>query len=118
MRLGELIDTLATLPADAEVKFDHGKIPDRLCSWRGVYAELTLDSDTDGKTTVSALLRDALQAVGKTFTGYKGGDYVMSRDTPVWADEYGDYEGRMLLGAVLSGDTVVLKTMVKPEEYS
>lgn len=119
MTLGDWIDTLSALPPDAEVVMDCGTVPDRLGSWRGAYEELTLENDTKRDPhTVKELLYDALQAVGKTFTGYKGGHYVMDRSTPVWADDYGDYERRMLLGAKLSGGRVVLQTMVKPAEYS
>jgi len=28
------------------------------------------------------------QAIGKRFTGYKGGDFLMGKNTPVWLAEY------------------------------
>lgn len=119
MTLGEWIDTLTMLHHDAEVVMDCGTVPVGLASWRGVYAELTLDSRTDAEAiTVKELLRDATEAVGTTFQGYKGGAFTMDRSTPVWADEWGEYRGRMLLGVVASGDKIVLKTMVRPEEYA
>jgi hypothetical protein len=111
MTLGDLIETLASMPADYKVRFDNGRVPTELCSWRGVYAELTLDSDGgDARMFVGDLLKNAEEAVGKTFQGYKGGDYTMSRETPVWADEYGDYGCIGLMGARVSGDTVTLQT--------
>jgi hypothetical protein len=30
------------------------------------------------------------EAIGKTYTGYKGGEYVMGKVTPVWVANYGN----------------------------
>ena len=68
--------------------------------------------------TVAFLLEDAEAANGKTFEGYKGGDYTMDIATAVWADEWGESEGRMLLGARVSDGEVVLQTFVRPPEYA
>lgn len=111
MLLKDWIDTLEALPADAEVVFDFGASPAKLCSWRGIYAQLTLMYDDVGKAaTVAGLLVDARAADGKTYTGYKGGDYVMSLDTPVWADDYGDCNYRGLIGTRIDDGKVVLIT--------
>ena len=111
MRLGSWIETLDALPKAARVELDNGKVPTRLCSWRGVYAELTLDSDVNGEPiTVRELLKDARAAVGKTFTGYKGGDYAMNEHTPVWADEYGDCDYTGIVGVRVEGERVVVVT--------
>lgn len=111
MKLADWISTLEALPATANVEFDNGKTPTRLCSWRGVYAELTLDSDGQAPPiTVKKLLKDARAAVGKTFYGYKGGEYLMHEHTPVWADEYGDYACIGLMGARVEDGTVILTT--------
>jgi hypothetical protein len=118
MVLKDLIDTLSALPADAEVVMDCGTVPTRLMSWRGKYADLTLDHRGGSSgPSVAVLLDDAQQAIGKTFEGYKGGEYEMRSDTPVWADPYGDYYCRGITGFVLSGGKVVVKTYVVPDEY-
>lgn len=91
MKLGDLIETLEALPADAPIRFRDGTIPNGLVSWRGSYDELTIDSGIAGKTdTVGKLLQDARAADGKTFHGYKGGEYAMNLHTPVWADPWGE----------------------------
>jgi hypothetical protein len=119
MTLKDWIDTLSALKPDLEVVMDDGRYPTKLVSWRGVYAELTLDSRRGSSPpTVAFLLEDAQAANGKTFEGYKGGDYTMGLHTPVWADEWGDYAGRMLLGAKVENGRVVLQTFVRPEEYA
>ena len=127
MVLGEWIDTLAALPADYLVEMDTGNLPTRLCSWRGVYAELTLDSEPPAgrygnrpvePRTVAALLKDARAADGKTFEGYKGGDYAMSLTTPIWADEWGDYSRRIVTGVAMRDTRVVVTTFVIGGEYA
>lgn len=111
MNLGELIDTLATLPKTLRVRFDFGAVPTHLVSWRGSYDELTLDSDHDApEPTVAVLLRDARRADGGTFHGYKGGDFTMDRHTPVWADPWGEYLSRAITGIRVSEGVVVLQT--------
>jgi hypothetical protein len=91
------------------------KKPMGIASWRGSYCELAIrteslgsyqtneverefDDDTKyykhkeiGKEnpTVEEWIEILKEAIGKTFTGYKGGDYTMSKNTPVWLAEYG-----------------------------
>ena len=35
------------------------------------------------------------KVIGRTFPGYKGGEYFMNSDTPVWLAEYGRHGIRM-----------------------
>lgn len=115
--LGEFILLLETAPKDAAVIFDTGEFPGRLRSWRGRYAELALSFDGDGTATVGDLLAEAVAAIGETFQGYKGGDYVMGRGTPLWLANYGDtshdYDSncyRMLTGVRKEADGIVITT--------
>lgn len=112
--LGEMIRRLEAIPPTYEsggaqhpkrVWFDFGRTyPVELQSWRGSYAELALTFDYDGRISrrysepwaspeyptaeqVLAMLRNA---VGNTFTGYKGGDFTMDESTPIWVANYGD----------------------------
>lgn len=78
MNLAGLIEALKALPPEQAIVVDYtGKAPGRLCSWRGRYNELTIDTapwDEDNRClTVGALLVDANLAVGRTFEGYKVG---------------------------------------------
>lgn len=59
-------------------------------SWRGIYEHLAIGYElSDDGVKVGNLLSEFESAVGKTFTGYKGGNYVMGLDTPVWLANYG-----------------------------
>ena len=94
-----------------------GKRPMGIDSWRGSYCELAIQTESFGdfntdkiawesedgqyksykpqkigkeNPTVEEWLKVLKEAVGKTFTGYKGGDFLMGKNTPVWLAEYGD----------------------------
>lgn len=117
MKLGDWIEELEALPPDAVVQFDDGTYPDHLCSWRGRYAELTLDTfmggDKFAPRRVSDLLANAREAVGKTFEGYKGGDFTMDQSTTVWADPYGEYRGWIIIGVEMGRGDLVDRVIVK-----
>jgi len=84
---------------EISVKYDFGECyPTSLDSWRGSYVELALNyCDVGHHSTVPnpkmlnvlefiEMLKDA---IGKTFEGYKGGDFLMEENTPVWVSNYG-----------------------------
>lgn len=89
MKLKDLIELLEKFPADMHVAEGFGNPH----SWRGVYAELAFEPVDN--TTVGEMLREARSAVGETYTGWKGGDFVMTLETTVNVD----YEGRWSDGA-------------------
>ena len=95
--LGEVILLLKMQPASNLVTLDCTKDnPCGLDSYRGYYEDLSLDYDDRGKEiTVKQLLELFEGADGKTYTGYKGGDFAMHRKTLVWVAPYG-HCGRML----------------------
>jgi len=84
VRLKELIERLEALPAD--LIFERGFCDPH--SWRGVYAELSFAPAEN--VSVASMLAAAREAVGKEYTGYKGGEYTMSPDTAVHLDHYGE----------------------------
>ena len=111
MNLQTLIETLSALDPTLPLRFDDGRLVRGLCSWRGSYDQLTIDTvwgDDDEGLTVGGLLADAQAAVGKTFEGYKGGDYVMFPHTAVWADEYGRYQSQGIAGITVKKGTAVI----------
>ena len=84
MTLGELIQELKKEPADKLVRCGFGKPH----SYRGYYEDLAFEPCEN--TTAWEMLAYAESALGKTFGGYKGGDYVMTASTDVWISEYGE----------------------------
>ena len=97
MTLGELIDTLKSFPKDYLVFIKpYDLIPDGFASYRGYYDQLALNYDINGSCTVEKLLKLAKQSVKKTFIGYKGGEFVMTKNTPVWISNYGNTSNMLL----------------------
>lgn len=84
MTLGKLITVLEAMPTDSMVA--------NLCcphSYRGYYDDLAFECEK-GKRPSVELLKECKETVGKLFSGYKGGDYVMNQSTPIWIAGYGE----------------------------
>lgn len=101
------------------ISFDFGSaLPTRLDSWRGSYSELALGyvlSGHDGEgdyegTTAEKLLTELKSAIGKIFTGWKGGDYVMGENTPVWVANPGNSNDTGIIGILDVGYKLVILT--------
>ena len=85
--------------------------PTDIDSWRGSYAELALNFESDGdKLSLSGFIQLLKSAVGKTFFGYKGGEYVMSRHTPVWVANYGNGGSTAIIDVINDDYQVILIT--------
>ena len=115
--LGELILKLESVSSkDLPLFIDlMDKRPMGIDSWRGIYRELALQTESFGSynsdeveevfsdmtfykpksigkenPTVAEWVDVLKEAMGKTFTGYKGGDFTMSKNTPLYLAEYGN----------------------------
>ena len=94
LTLGRLIDALSECDSKKVLPKGFSKPH----SWRGIYEELAFEPAEN--VTVGAMLADAQAAVGKTYQGWKGGDYTMTRDTAVHVSFEGesyDYLGDIFL---------------------
>ena len=110
MRLGEIIDALASVKPDANVEFDFGGLrPTGVDSYRGYYSDLALSYGDEGMTS-GLLLNELRDAVGATFEGYKGGEFRMDKSTPVWVANYGRSHGVAVIGIDDQGRRVVIRT--------
>jgi hypothetical protein len=87
MDLGDYIDLLQKQDPNKEVENGLGKPH----SWRGSYWEVAFEPV--GKTTFGEMLKDAENALGNTYTGWKGGEFVMTSETEVNVDREGVYSG-------------------------
>lgn len=84
MNLGSIITALEA--ADPQQPVPHGFANPH--SYRGDYMDLAFEPTPD--TTVSAMLTAARSALGATFQGWKGGDFLMDADTWCWLSPQGD----------------------------
>lgn len=99
MTLGGLIEKLKSLPDDAIV-YGFGS-PD---SYRGYYSDLAFDSDGSRQSAYSLLVLCQLECMGHIFEGYKGGDYLMGENTPIWIASYGTTSGAMRIVDLVEKD--------------
>lgn len=128
LTLGELLIKLESLfkPDEYEcdfryVKFDFKNMcPTDFRSWRGIYREISIGYDTGVTLTLDDLIRDVKNAIGHIYTGYKGGEFTMSKNTPVWVANYGesgitDYNGTEyatvgIVDVKVEGEDIILVT--------
>lgn len=115
--IGELAALLRATPPDKVVIADAPNGPVTVSrdvmSYRGYYDQLAIEPD--GQTTAGALATALSEAIGESFQGYKGGDYSMSRNTPVWLSRHGDASGYAVTGVVEAEDAVILN--ITKEEW-
>lgn len=120
--LGELIAKLEPLIAnqeavkekygqEANVVFDFEYLkPTGISSWRGSYRELALEFDGTNEFTVTEFVELLKGAIGKTYQGYKGGDFLMGKQTPIWVANYGNSGSTGVVGVLNNEHTVILET--------
>jgi hypothetical protein len=116
--LGGLINLLKQREADQLIKFDFcGFVPSGIRSYRGYYDHLALSFDVESsrnrspvELTVATLLELLESSNGSTYTGYKGGQYTMGLQTPVWVDNYACATGTGIVGLSHCNDMTVIST--------
>ena len=108
---------------DGEIKdvyFDFGTaIPTDLDSWRGSYSELALGYRLSGYDNsnehfadckADKLLEHLKSAIGKEYTGWKGGEFTMNENTPIWVANSGNSGNTSIIGVLDDGWRLVLIT--------
>lgn len=93
LTLGKLIEALEAVPDKTiPIWFDKGRgSPGGLGSYRGYYSDLAFE--TGAPCMVDSVLKHAKKALDTIFEGYKGGDFLMDADTPLWRSEWGECSG-------------------------
>jgi len=118
LTLGELILKLEAIKnPKLLVVFDIKKYhPIGVDSWRGAYNELALEYDDKTEPMIlSDFLKILKNTIGKTLMGYKGGDFLMGKTTPVWVANYGECKGfrnhdTAVIDVIEQKSVVIIKT--------
>lgn len=89
MTIGQLIVELSNYDPDLPLCIHQKNIGwHDVSSYRGYYDHLAIEPG-ECILTVKDAQRDLQQALGRTFVGYKGGEYTMTETTPVWVANWG-----------------------------
>lgn len=120
MTLGEMIAKLDNIDQSYAIvidHIDHGEvIPTDLMSYRGYYRDLAINYEKDYReVSVNEFSNSLKEAIGKTYTGYKGGDFIMSKITPMWVDGYGSSNGIAVSDIVVDKNKCIIKTVKEDE---
>lgn len=110
MTLGQLVEELEQLAPDTPIMLSdgNGESPGRAMSYRGYYSDLSFEP-SEKPITAKAFATEARRALGNSFEGYKGGEYIMGTDTPLWISEYGCSSGRAVMGLTMSNGIAYLQ---------
>ena len=115
LNVGQLIALLKERPKDESVQFDFGGIaPTKCANYRGYYQDLAIGFDEEGHATVGSLLAELTAAVGQTFMGWKGGEYVMRRNSSLWVANPGRTTDTVIVGINDCDYLTVLRTEWAP----
>jgi hypothetical protein len=103
--------TLGVMVAKAEkatgvVRFADGDAPGEEMSYRGYYSDLSFDTQEEPKPAAD-FLAQCRKALGDTYRGYKGGDFTMDKDTPLWRAAYGSTGDAIVRAKLEDGDLVL-----------
>jgi hypothetical protein len=115
LSLGDFIETLSNAPHDSLVFLSTSTSSEpsatmpEFNSYRGYYHDIALEP-WNGTLTVEQLLSAANDACGRTFEGYKGGDFTMDADTPLWIANYGSASGIAIRYIDVRGSSVTIIT--------
>ena len=91
MMISKIIAELRRFSGETPVRLKHNHVEGDwgdLDSYRGYYAELAVDTGYT-KVDVTQVIKSLKGSVGKTYTGYKGGEYTMAGHTDLYWAEYG-----------------------------
>lgn len=114
LRVKEILAVLDAAPDDVSVGFDFEYMkPNGIGSYRGYYSDLAIGFDNDYRrpdVKNEEFRQELRDCIGQTFTGYKGGDFTMTEDTPVWVANNGNSGGTAVIRVTYNDWSVTLHT--------
>jgi len=115
LTLGQLISTLEACDQAKHVFINSSSdFPGYLDSYRGYYDQIAVTMQSKNLVTVAEFLKLCKGAIGQVFTGYKGGEYQMNADTPMWASNYGYASGAAIVDVTERDYVVIIETKYMP----
>lgn len=115
LNLGDMIRRLE-MASNFPLVIDEGGSPCDLHSYRGYYSDLAFSGKTDQRIMSHDFIDTLEGCLNTTLTGYKGGDFHMTEQTPLWFSEYGRL-GRRVWDMFLVEEKIVICTDVSPDKW-
>lgn len=86
MTASQLIKTLRLYEDIEYCSFDVPMVPSEIISWRGSYSEpaILCICDSYSRIPVKEWIEFFQKVEDKEVTGYKGGDFILSKDSDLW----------------------------------
>lgn len=109
MDLGNLSAELSIVPSDTPVRTEDGFGLEGPHSYRGYYDQAAIEPTTQG-LNAGELEKVIDDFIGTTVEGWKGGDFYMDVDTPVWISHEGSASQQALVGTEMRDGVLVLIT--------
>ena len=78
-----------------------------MSSYRGYYSDLAFEPDGE-EITVGEFLKVCENALDTTYEGYKGGDFLMGSNTPLWISSYGEVSSIAIMDIGVTGEKLIL----------
>ena len=122
MNIGQVKEILSRAAGDSYVYYDFCNcVPTKIDSWRGIYAEPALGWCDIGRSgdgtniTVSQLLDELKKATdGRTYHGWKGGEYSYNDKSPLHIDNPGDYSDTFITEIIDYDYCIIIYTSKEP----
>jgi hypothetical protein len=116
MTLGQVIEALEKIKDKTVLLPFH-----YLCSYRGYYEDLAFV--TSGAHSIEEVLKDCKDSMGEIFTGYKGGEFQMGKNTPVHVVDSHENTGTPLIsiseeGEITTGEGKLMKLQATVTYYT
>jgi len=89
------------------IRSDNGMSIGDLNSYRGYYDQLAFEPSKEIRT-FGNVVDVAKSAIGKTFIGWKGGEFQMTKNTPLWVSAGGHVSHNAIVGIKIKRDKLVL----------
>ena len=117
LRISTVLFELSKYPDDFPVYFDYGAFPEAgVSSYRGSYDEAMISPADGGTAITNKELQDSIKKrIGTYMSGYKGGEYLIESETPLWVAEYGQWPGRAIRGVERNGNSLTIITELDEE---
>jgi hypothetical protein len=102
-----------------QVIFDFcSTFPHSFHSWRGDYYQISLDYhlwDDDEQPLLAEQFIKMMEndVIGKVFFGWKGGEFTMTEDTPVWVSTQRGGHHTAVVGVTSSYSSIIIQTSYK-----